>query len=294
MGAKSILVVAGVAIATLLYLVYLGATFEPPEGTTTIVVPAPTPRPVQPEPEPQRTPPPQRSSGILETSTVEPAEEVTEPQSEEVLVETEPEVEEIFEPEIVELPGLNQSDSFIAERLAQLSNGAALLSYLADEQLIRRFVVLVENVSRGTLPQTNLPYRDVPGDFPVRAIDDNLFEMNETGYRRFDQVVEAILAVDTDQAMTLYRLASPLFQQAYAELGFRDENFDDTLRRAIRNVLDTEEISGPLQLVKPSVMYLYADSQVEGMSDIQKQLIRIGPDNSEKVKAKLRQVMQRL
>ncbi len=31
MGAKSLLVVAGIAIATLIYLVYLGATYEPPE-----------------------------------------------------------------------------------------------------------------------------------------------------------------------------------------------------------------------------------------------------------------------
>jgi len=292
MGAKSILVVAGVAVATLLYLVYLGATYEPPEGTTTIVVPPP--QPVQPErPAPvQRAPvavePEPEEAEVVEPEPAEPEQAVT-------VSEPEPElVEEVIETEIVQLPSLGQSDSFIGERLQQLANGAALLSYLVDEQMVRRFVVLVDNISQGNLPQTNLPYRKVQGDFPVRTIDDNLFELDEAGFRRFDQVVDTIVAVDIEQSMVLYRLASPLFQQAYAELGYGDVSFDSTLRRAIRNLLNTDEYEGPLQLVKPSVMYLYADSGVEGLSDIQKQMIRIGPDNSEKIKAKLRQVLQQL
>jgi hypothetical protein len=195
------------------------------------------------------------------------------------------------EPVAVELPSLNASDPFVITRLQQIGNGVALLQHLADVQLVRRFVVLVDNVSRGDLPQSNLVYRSVPGDFPVRTLDDNLFQMDEAGYRRFDQAVNAFIALDTDQALSLYRLASPLLQQAYGELGYGDVNFDTTLRRAIRNVLETDEIGGPLQLVKPSVMYLYADNQIEGMSDIQKQLIRIGPENRDKVKTKLREIL---
>ena len=298
MGAKSILVIAGVAIATLLYLVYLGATYEPPQGTTTIVVPPPAPQPVQSEPE--RPAPIQRTPVEVEPEPVEsveePEPELIEPEETVAVVEPEPlePEEEVVEAEVVQLPALGQSDSFISERLQQLANGAALLSYLVDEQMVRRFVVLVDNISQGNLPQTNLPYRNVEGDFPVRTIDDNLFELDEAGFRRFDSVVNAIIAVDTEQAMMLYRLASPLFQQAYAELGYGEVSFDTTLRRAIRNVLATEDVDGPLQLVKPSVMYLYADSGIESMSDIQKQMIRIGPDNREKVKAKLRQVLQQL
>ncbi len=286
MGAKSFLVMALIAVATLLYLVYLGATYEPPEGTTTIVIPPPELQPVQAEPEPpqpiQRDPAPTRPP-----ETASPAPELPEPEPAAV----EEPVETIAP---VELPSLNSSDGFITRGLQQVSNGAALLSHLADEQLIRRVVALVDNLSRNNLPQNNLPYRDVQGEFPVRAIDDNLFELDEAGFRRFDQVIDTLVAVDTGQAMALYRLARPLFQQAYSELGYADTNFDTTLRRAIRNVLETEDIDNSLQLVKPSVMYLYADSRIEGMSDLQKQMIRIGPQNQEKVKAKLRQILQAL
>ncbi len=301
MGAKSILVVAGVAIATLLYLVYLGATYEPPQGTTTIVVPPPAPQPVQPELE--RPPAIQRSTAITEPEP-ENLEDADTPESAEpeiVVADTEPEREIVTEPaaelveaEVVQLPALGESDSFIRERLQQIAEGAALLSYLVDDQMVRGFVILVDNISQGNLPQTNLPYRAVEGEFPVRTVDNNLFELDEAGFRRFDRVVNALVDIDTDQAMMLYRLASPLFQQAYAELGYGDVSFDNTLSRAIRNVLATDDIEGSIQLVKPSVMYLYADSDIEAMSDIQKQMLRIGPDNREKVKSKLRQVMQQL
>lgn len=290
MGAKSLLVVAGIAIATLIYLVYLGATYEPPETTTTVILAPPEPSSVEPEPVRPVQRPAAPPSAPTQTPAIDP-EPLPEPAA-----TPEPPVAEPTAPEVVPepplvLPSLNNSDGFIAERLRQLNNGVALLRHLSDEQLVRRFVVLVDNVARGSLPQANLPYRDVSGDFPVRSVDDDLFELDEAGFRRFDQVVGALEAVEVEQAVALYRIVEPLFQQAYAELGYGEERFDTALRRAIRRVLDTEEIDGPLQLVKPSVMYLYADTSIEAMSDIQKQLIRIGPENREKLKARLRQLL---
>jgi hypothetical protein len=94
--------------------------------------------------------------------------------------------------------------------------------------------------------------------------------------------------------VALYRLLAPLLQQAYAEIGFRDAEFEQALIKAIDAVLMAPEIEGPFQLVKPSVMYLYADSRLEELADINKQLIRIGPKNSAELKAKLREFKQAL
>jgi hypothetical protein len=288
MGAKSLLIIAGVATITLIYLIYLAFTFEAPEGTTTIVIPPPVVRPLETATDPAVVP-----SRVVEVApeAVQPAVEeqpVIEPPPVEVVVE------EVAAEELVELPSLNNSDSFALDGLKQLQNGADLVAFLVDEQVIRRFVVLVDNVSKGTLPQSNLSYRAITGEMPVNSVDDNLFVMDESGFARFNQAVNAINAIDAGQAMALYRLFSPLFQQAYAELGYRDVNFDDTLRRAVRNVLDTDEIEGPFQLVKPSVMYLYADTNIESMEDVQKQIIRLGPENAEKLKTKMRQFMLQL
>ena len=91
-----------------------------------------------------------------------------------------------------------------------------------------------------------------------------------------------------------YQMLLPLFQQAYAEIGFRNVSFDETLRAAINNVLRTTNMEGPYQLVKPSVKYLYADSSVENLAEVHKQLLRIGPDNTSALKAKLREFLTKL
>ena len=280
MGAKSLLVIAGVAIVTLLFLIYLAATFDQPEGTTTITIPTPAIQPAEPPVREVPSPP-------VTNTTPAPAVNET-PVAQETVTEPAPAVE------VVELPSLSDSDNFIATRLRSLQNGMALMRFLADDQYVRRFVVFVDNVSKGALPDANLPYRPMQQEMPVRNIDDNLFVMDDAAFHRFDQFVNAFVAVDTAQAMALYRLAAPLFQQAYMELGYRDVSFDSILRRAIMVTLQASDVRGPLQLVKPSVMYLYADADLENLQDVEKQLIRLGPENTEKLKAKLRQILQQL
>lgn len=279
--------VAGIAVFTLLYLVYLAATFEAPTGTTTVVVPATAPQPAA-ESAPVITP-------SLPQTRLQPREQppavATAPVVEEAPVEVEiaaPPVEEQAA-EVVQLPSLNDSDAFVIDGLRALQSGAALIAILADEQLIRSIVVFVDNISRGEFPQTGLPYKRIGQEMAVSNIDANLFVMEESAHDRFNQLIDTFVAVDTEQAMILYRTLQPLFQQSYAEIGNRNANFDDTLRTAINNVLRAPNVQGPYQLVKPSVMYLYADANIENMEEMQKQLIRIGPENTEKLKTKLRQ-----
>ena len=289
MGKKGFLIVAAVAVATLLYLVFVAATYEAPQGTTTVVIPAqveapePIVRPIPSRPE-VVTPAIQDIEAEPEPTEVEAPAIVAEP-LETAALEAE---------QVIELPSLNDSDSFVFEGLRNLQNGAALLRVIAQEQLVRKFVVFVENVSRGEFPQTELPYRAVEQEMQVREVDDGLFVMEQISHQRFDQFINLLVSMDSDEAMSFYRMLSPLFQQAYAEIGFRNVNFDSTLRRAITNVLQTTDVEGPHQLVKPSVMYVYADASVENLQEVHKQLIRIGPENTENVKAKLREVLTRL
>jgi hypothetical protein len=298
MSKTGLWIIAGVAIASLLYLVYLSMTLDAPTGTTTVVIQPPVTQSVAVEPEPvsrqislpqnqlqpEPTPPPVATLDVVIASPP-------------VAVEIEPEPEPVIEASdvpVVRLPTLNDSDQFVFSGLQNLSNAAALVPLLASEQLIRKLVVFVDNISRGEFPQTGLPYLSMEQEMQVRTIDENLFEIDEVAYSRFDLVTDIFVAIDTEQAMSFYRVLYPLFQQAYAEIGFRDVNFDDTLRRAITNVLSTADVEGPFQLVKPSVMYLYADASIENLQEVHKQLIRIGPENTEQLKAKLRQILIQL
>ena len=274
--------IAAIAVCTFLYLVYLAVAFEPPRGTTTVILPTPAAEieVIEPRPVPTRITP---STPVAAAS-----------------VEVEPIVVDVVEVEApvaeaaVDLPRLNDSDSFVAKKISELSSGTSLLGYLVDEQLVRRAVVLVENISRGQYPQTALPYKPIVEDMQVSSDDGRLFTMEAASYTRFDAAVAAFVALDTEQTVGLYRLLSPLLQQAYAEIGFRDAEFEQALIKAIDAVLSAPEIEGPFQLVKPSVMYLYADTRLEELANMNKQLIRLGPENSARLKAKLREFKQAL
>ena len=305
MTKSGLFVIAAVAILTLLSLVYFALTVDSPEGTTTLVIeppvsvvensPAPSPSPApstQPNsPLPQIRLQPQQAPASVALSEPEIAalpEEV-----EPVELAPEPELNE-DETNVIELPTLTDSDPFVFETLQTLQNGMALVNALAEDQIVRKFVVFVENISRGEFPQTGLPYKGLGQEMPVSEIDDNLFVMDQVAHSRFDQVVSTFVETDTDSAVIIYQMLLPLFQQAYAEIGFRNVSFDETLRAAINNVLRTTNMEGPYQLVKPSVMYLYADSSVENLAEVHKQLLRIGPDNTSALKAKLREFLTKL
>lgn len=299
MSKSGLFVIAAVAILTLLSLVYFALTLEAPGGTTTVVIESPAPSFQRSEPlessnqrvlqttplpqiriQPQGEPPP---VAVEEVEIAPPPEQLEVIEQELALDRDENEIEDI------QLPSLNSSDSFVFEGLQALQNGVELVNLLAQDQIVRKFVVFVENISRGEFPQTGLPYRTLGQEMPVQNIDENLFVMDDSAHSRFDYAVRTFVSLDAEDAMVFYRTLLPLFQQAYAEIGFRDVSFDDTLRSAINNVLRTSSVEGPYQLVRPSIMYLYADASIENLQEVHKQLIRIGPDNTNLLKAKLRE-----
>lgn len=306
MSKSGLYAIAAVAILTLLSLVYFAFTFEAPQGTTTVLIEPPAPtieppesaeRPSQGQQPPTALPQiriqPEADSPPIVAAVAEEVEIAPPPRE----VEVEAVVEEsIVEDElnVVQLPTLNNSDTFVFEGLRAMQNGASVLRLLAQDQIVRKFVVFVENISRGEFPQTGLPYKALGEEMPVSNIDENFFVMEDSAHARFDEIVQTFVSLDTDAAITLYRTLSPLFQQAYAEIGFRNVSFDETLRLSINNIVRTTNMEGPYQLVKPSVMYLYADASIENLQEVHKQLLRIGPDNTIILKAKLREFASQL
>jgi hypothetical protein len=79
----------------------------------------------------------------------------------------------------------------------------------------------------------------------------------------------------------------PLFQKAYQDLGYPTGYFNDRLVTVIDMLLATPQITGPIELVRPNVMYVFTDRKVEALPAGQKLLIRMGADNATAVKAKL-------
>jgi hypothetical protein len=274
MAKKSLAIIAAIAVIGLLFLVYLAATFESPEGVRTVELEQPIPR----APEPVQR--------VIEAQPVMPV--AAEP------VEVAPPVEVVQEPEPmpepteeIMLPSLNTSDGFLLARITTFEIGSRLIDIVVPEQLVRQFVVFTENVAQGSLPQLDYPVRRLPQSMAVREIDENLYEMEPSSYKRYDTMVDTLAAMDPEQALELYGLVKPLLQEAYGEIGYRNRSFDDALKGAIDTVINSRTVEGPFQLVKPKVMYVYANADIESMSPVEKQLLRMGPENAAKLKAAL-------
>ena len=271
-------VILGVIAGLLLFvatILFLGGDDEPaPVLRETLPVSAvrpPAPVPVD-VPEPVVTP-------VVETPATEP---------EPVVVVEEP------LPEPDPLPGLNDSDRFVQAELGELDNANAVLRQLASAQIIRKFVVLVDGMSRGDIPDRDLPVAALQTEMTVNEQGENLFLLDPVSYNRFSLLVNTFAAIDSTTIVEKLTEWDPLFEAAYAELGYPDRTFAMALNQAISNVLRARVPAGDITLTRPSVHYHFADPALESLSDLEKLLIRMGPENAATVQRKVRDISNRL
>jgi hypothetical protein len=129
--------------------------------------------------------------------------------------------------------------------------------------------------------------RPAPGALRVSGAGDAL-TIDPANAARYAPYVALAEAVDIAKLVDAYVRLYPLFQQAYEELGYPQRYFNDRLVQAIDHVLQTPDVKAPLRLAQPKVRYEFADPQLEALTAAQKSLLRMGPDNAARVKARLR------
>lgn len=191
------------------------------------------------------------------------------------------------EPPEIELPPLSASDELVRRLVGELSSHPRVAAFLADEELVRRFVATVDNVARGTSPRPHLAAAAPDGGFPVLEENGRVLA-DPRGYDRYDPLVAAFTGLDPEGSAETYRRLEPLIDQAYRELGYPDREFDRTLERAIAELLAVPVVEGPVELVPEVQRYEYADPRLEDLSAAQKHLLRAGPDNVRRVQNHLR------
>ena len=187
------------------------------------------------------------------------------------------------------LPALKDSDPVLVDALGTLLGSAALAKFFDMEEVARRFVATVDNLPRESYATRLNPVKPIGGVLAVSGSDDTLAiaPANSARYAPFMRLVES---VDTQTAVALYKRFYPLFQQAYVELGYPNGYFNDRLVAVIDHLLETPEVKGPIKLVVPHVLYEFADPSLQERSAGQRAMLRIGPENAAKLKAKMREV----
>lgn len=217
-----------------------------------------------------------------------PAEEVTEKAPQQVPLDEALKGKEEVIAEFAQME-LDKSDDLIREQTKELSSHPKLARWLMTKDIIRKFTAAVDNIANGLSPIPQIDFFKPGGEFEVTKRNGD-YRIDSKSFRRYDSVADAFLSLSTEGCAKLYRQAKPLIQKAYVELGYPTKDFDETLLKAMVELLKVPIVEGDMVVQKGVVTYVYADSRLEKLSEAQKHLLRMGPENVRIIQEKLREL----
>lgn len=184
---------------------------------------------------------------------------------------------------------LDKSDDLLRQLAQDLSAHPRLALWLRRSEIIRSFVAAVDNVANGLSPKPQLEFLAPAGGFKavsrggVRTID-------PASYDRYNVAADVFVSLDAKASVRLYRSLKPLFQQAYRDLGYPNQDFETTLVQAVMELLSVPVVEGRPAIEKTVTAYVYLDRELEGLSQAQKQFLRLGPESVQVAQTKLREM----
>lgn len=186
-----------------------------------------------------------------------------------------------------------------AAALAGLLGQKAVLQFLQADGFAARVVATVDNLPRPHAAPRLWPVNPIPGRFSVeRAADGGDERIAAANAQRYAPFVRFVEGVDSQRAATLYFRHYKLFQQAYVDLGYPNGYFNDRLVEVIDHLIASPEVpaspavrlvevKGSVPSTQPWTHYEFVDPQLQELSSGQKMLVRLGPDQARRIKAKL-------
>jgi hypothetical protein len=185
----------------------------------------------------------------------------------------------------------------IESALVELLGRKAVLSWMQTDDFARRFVATVDNLGRSHAPARLWPVNPAPGRFTTdRTPDGESIGLDNA--QRYTPYILMLETLDLRKAIGLYAALYPRLQSAYVDLGFPKQRFHDRLLEVIDLLLATPlpeqlpavvppRVQGEMQITRPWVLYEYKDPAWQALSAGQRLLLRLGPVNERRVKARL-------
>ena len=205
-----------------------------------------------------------------------------------------PTAEDDHERTLIPLPPLDDSDGYFKLALEDLF-GDGVVEILVDRALIEKVVATIDNLPRSQVAERIRPTGPPPGDFEAIEGDaEDVFVLGPANYARYDAIANRIAAANPDRVVETYRRFYPLLQEAYVGLGYPGNFFNDRVVEVIDHLLETPQPEPPIRLVRPHVLFEFADPDLEALSTGQKLLLRVGDANATKVKEFLRGIRTRI
>jgi len=199
-------------------------------------------------------------------------------------------------PESVQAPlpagrvALAESDDWVRKKSQEISPHAGWTEWLMNKNLVRRLTAAVVNITEGKSPRKHLNFLGPQKPFSALKKDEKLY-LDPQSYDRYNLVAEVFSNLDASRAVGLFKEFNPLFQEAYRELGYPQGDFQGALIQAMKELLAVPVVEGGIQLKETVLSYWAVDDNLEDLSEAQKHLLRMGPQNTRKIQKKLREMV---
>lgn len=189
----------------------------------------------------------------------------------------------------LDLPDLLDSDDVFRKHVVKLSPGLA--QWLSSDQLIRRYMVIANDFAQGFRVAKHMSLFRFEQPFSVLENGNALYFAPKC-FHRYDALAQAIQAINAKEAVEVYLTFRPLMLQVFEEFKYpKGITLENMINKAAGEILATPFIEGQIELVRPSLFYKYADPKLEALSPVQKQMIRMGPDNMRIIQNKCREFL---
>ena len=227
------------------------------------------------EPAPTATaPPPEPPPSPIMTAIEEPTPEPSEPPP--------PPPEPVEDP----LPRLEESDDAVRDAVGDIPLGTAGQQYLIPGNIIERSASLIYLMAQGEVPYKLLPVSRPKAAFPIRD-DGTQVVTDPAGFERYDALTQWLQSLDLESLLSSLEWFIPLFREAWSYYGEDPAAFDMAVVITLDLVIATPELDlSEARLTRKEAVWIFEDPAIEGLAPIQKQVLRMGPENAKILKAK--------
>lgn len=228
-------------------------------------------------------PPEEKPASVVTTPPPAPlpapvVDEIEEPTPEPPPAPTEP----IEEP----LPRLEESDDAVRDALGDIPLGTAGQQFLMPGNIIERSASLIYLMAQGDVPYKLLPVSRPKAAFPI-SDDGTQVITDPAGFERYDALTQWLESLELKPLLSSLEWFIPLFREAWSYYGEDPAAFDMAVVMTLDLVIATPEVDlSEARLIRKEAVWIFEDPAIEELAPIQKQVLRMGPENAKILKAK--------
>ena len=188
------------------------------------------------------------------------------------------------------LPRLEDSDDAVRDALGDIPLGTAGQQYLMPGNIIERSASLIYLMAQGDVPYKLLPVSRPKAAFPI-SDDGTQVVTDPAGFERYAALTQWLKSLELAPLLSSLEWFIPLFREAWSYYGEDRTAFDMAVVMTLDLVIATPEVDlSEARLIRKEAVWIFEDPAIEGLAPMQKQVLRMGPENAKILKAKAAQM----